>query len=85
MMQAQVTAAFYGRTLRTARSTARGWSEDPATWDDFADKYRERSDRIRSSGQFNEALDMIKRLEQLPDVKPSMSVLRCEFDCKAWY
>jgi 2-methylcitrate dehydratase PrpD len=74
-----------GRTLRTARSTARGWSEDPATWDDLADKFRECSDRILSSGQIGEALDMIQRLEQLRDVKPLMGALQCEFDGKALY
>ena len=74
-----------GRTLRSARSTARGWSEDPATWDDLADKFRECSDRILSSGQIDEALDMICRLEQLPHVEPLMGALQCEFDGKAWY
>jgi 2-methylcitrate dehydratase PrpD len=73
------------RILRIARSTARGWSEDPATWDDLADKFRECSDGILSSGQVNEALDMIRRLEQLPDLKPLMAALQSEFDGKARY
>ena len=73
------------RTLRSARSTARGWSEDPATWDDLADKFRECSDRILSSSQVDEAIDMIRRLEQLPNVKPLMAALQSEFDGQARY
>jgi 2-methylcitrate dehydratase PrpD len=74
-----------GHVLRTARSTARGWSEDPATWHDLADKFRECGDGILSAGQVNEALDMIHRLEQLPNVKPLMRALQSDFDGKARY
>jgi 2-methylcitrate dehydratase PrpD len=74
-----------GAVLRTARSTARGWSEDPATWDDLADKFRECSDRVLSAGQVGEALDMIGRLEQLAGLKPLLRALQAEFDGKALY
>lgn len=74
-----------GTTLRIARSAARGWSEDPATWDDLAEKFRECSARILSAGQVDEALDMIRRLEQLPDVKPLLKALQADFDGNALY
>lgn len=74
-----------GAVLRTARSTARGWSEDPATWDDLADKFRECSDCVLSAGQVDEVLDMIGRLEQLTGVKPLLRALQAEFDGKALY
>jgi 2-methylcitrate dehydratase PrpD len=74
-----------GSVVRTARSTARGWSEDPATWDDLADKFRECSDRVLSAGQVDEALDMIGRLDQLPSLAPLLRALQADFDGNALY
>lgn len=74
-----------GAVLRIARSTARGWSEDPASWDDLAEKFRECSERILSAVQVGEALDMIRRLEQLPDIKPLLRALQADFDGEALY
>lgn len=74
-----------GAVVRTARTTARGWSEDPATWDDLAGKFRECSERILSPGQIDDALDMIRRLDELPSLAPLMAALRAEFDGRALY
>ncbi|MBI4193541.1 MAG: MmgE/PrpD family protein [Betaproteobacteria bacterium] len=74
-----------GAVLRTARSTARGWSEDPATWDDLADKFRECSEHVLSAAQVDEALHMISRLEQLSDLKPLLHTLQVDFDGRALY
>jgi 2-methylcitrate dehydratase PrpD len=69
-----------GSVLRTARSTARGWTEDPASWDDLAGKFRECSERVLSAAQVDEALDLIRRLDALPDVKPLLRALQAAFD-----
>ncbi len=74
-----------GRVFKTARSSARGWSEDPASWDDLAEKFRECSDRVLSHAQVDEALEMIRRIDTLPGVAPLMHVLQADFDGKALY
>lgn len=74
-----------GKVVRTERTTARGWSENPATWDDLAAKFRECSERVLSKGQVDEALDMIRRIDQLPGLAPLMRALQAEFDGQALY
>lgn len=74
-----------GKTVRTERTTARGWSEDPASWDDLAAKFRECSERVLSGSQVNEVLDMIRRVDQLPSVAPLMRTLQTSFDGRALY
>lgn len=74
-----------GKILRTARSTARGWSENPATWDDLADKFRECSEHVLSISQIDEALAMISRLEELPDLKVLLRALQADFDGNVLY
>lgn len=65
-----------GRALKTRRSHARGWSEDPATWDDLKGKYEECAMGILSRSQVNESLAMIHDLDTLPKVKQLMAVLQ---------
>ncbi|MBC7779935.1 MAG: MmgE/PrpD family protein [Proteobacteria bacterium] len=74
-----------GTVLRTARSSARGWSEDPASWDDLAQKFRECSQDILGPAQIEEALDMISRIDRLPDLKPLLRALQADFDGKPMY
>lgn len=74
-----------GAVLRIARSSARGWSENPATWDDLSEKFRECSENVLGTVQIEEALDMISRLEQLPDLGPLLSALSADFDGRALY
>lgn len=74
-----------GEVACTARSTARGWSENPATWDDLAGKFRECCEHVLSAGQVDEALDMICRLDQLPNLAPLLRALQAEFNGRALY
>lgn len=74
-----------GTVLRIARSSARGWSENPASWEDLSEKFRECSENVLGTVQIEEALDMISRLEQLPDLGPLLRALAADFDGKALY
>jgi len=64
------------RVVCTQRSHARGWSEDPATWDDLKQKYEECAGGVLSQSQVDESLAMIETLDSLPKVKDLMSVLQ---------
>jgi len=74
-----------GEVLRTARSHARGWSEEPATRDDLEEKFKECADRVYSNAQTNECLGMIREIDTLPDVKGLMRALQADFNGKALY
>lgn len=65
-----------GQRLNTARSYARGWSEDPATWDDLAEKYRDCADGVLPKTQIDESMAMIRELEKLSNVSELMSALQ---------
>ncbi len=65
-----------GRALKTQRSHARGWSEEPATWDDLKGKYAECAAGILSPSQVNESVAMIRELDTLPKVTQLMAVLQ---------
>ena len=65
-----------GRELTTARSHARGSSQDPAGWDDIAEKFRECADGIVDPSQRDDAIAMIKELDALPRLRELMQVLR---------
>jgi 2-methylcitrate dehydratase PrpD len=67
-----------GRIMRGARSWARGWSEEPAGWDDIVAKYKECCEGVFSSAQRDRALDMITDIERLPDIRPLMAALRID-------
>lgn len=65
-----------GRKHATARSYAKGWSEDPATWADLEEKYRDCADGILPKAQIDESIAMIAELDSLPNVAGLMSVLQ---------
>lgn len=65
-----------GRRLARARSYARGWTEDPATWDDLCEKYRDCAAGILPKSQVDESIAMIRELETLPKVSTLMAVLQ---------
>ncbi len=65
-----------GRTFKTQRSHARGWSEDPATWDDLKRKFEECAEGILPQSQQKESLAMIRELDKLPKVTELMRVLQ---------
>lgn len=65
-----------GRVLRTARSHARGWSEDPATWDDLVAKYLDCAQGVLPRSQLDETIAMVRELDRLPTVGELMAALR---------
>ena len=65
-----------GRVLNHSRSFARGWSEDPAGWDDIELKYRECAEGVLSAAQCDESLSIISNLESVDDVRMLMDALR---------
>jgi len=64
-----------GRRLSVARSTARGWLEDPATWDDIAGKFDECCTGILPAAQAEACKDAIARLETT-EVRELIGTLR---------
>jgi 2-methylcitrate dehydratase PrpD len=52
-----------GRQVSVSRSTARGWPEDPARWDDIAGKFDECCTGILPPGQAQACKDAIRELE----------------------
>ena len=65
-----------GRRLSIARSSARGWPEHPASWDDVADKYRECCEGILSRQQTEESIAAIAALDRLDNVGSLVELLR---------
>lgn len=65
-----------GQTHATARSYAKGWSEDPATWSDLEEKYRDCADGVLPTAQIDESIAMIAELESLPNLAGLMSALQ---------
>jgi 2-methylcitrate dehydratase PrpD len=64
-----------GQVLRIARSFARGWPEDPAGWDDLADKYRECADGVLHRSQAEASMAIIKSLENTSSVSELVASL----------
>lgn len=58
-----------GKTLSTARSYARGYPQDPATWDDVKGKFLECADGVLNEGTSAEVIGMVRDLESLSDVR----------------
>jgi 2-methylcitrate dehydratase PrpD len=64
-----------GKRLSVSRSHARGWPEQPATWDDVAVKFRECCAGILPESQSARALKLIHDLERI-DVRELIDALR---------
>ena len=64
-----------GQVLRIGRSFARGWPEDPAGWDDLADKYRECADGVLHRSQVEASMAIIKSLENASSVSELVASL----------
>lgn len=76
---AEMRIAFHlkdGRVLNHARSYARGWSEEPATWEDIVGKFSDCADGVISTAQRDEAIALIADLEALPNVTQIMKTLQ---------
>jgi 2-methylcitrate dehydratase PrpD len=59
-----------GRRLSAARSSARGWPEQPATWDDIAGKYEECCAGILDPAQIKASIEQIGVLEDASSLQP---------------
>ena len=64
-----------GRVLKAARSYARGWPEQPADWDDLAEKYKDCAARVLPAGKIEQGLSRIRSLESLPSVSELVGTL----------
>jgi 2-methylcitrate dehydratase PrpD len=64
-----------GSVLKRACSHAKGWPEDPATWQDLEEKFSECVTGVLGGAQTREAIDVIARLEQLDRVSALAAVL----------
>ena len=65
-----------GRRLTIARSSARGWPEHPASWDEVAEKYRECCEGVLSRQQAEESIAAIASLDKLDNVSELIGLLR---------
>ncbi len=65
-----------GQVLKTARSFAKGFTENPATWDDLAEKYRECAGGVLAPSQADETMAMIRELDSLGNVSELMRSLQ---------
>jgi hypothetical protein len=65
-----------GRELSLARSHARGWPEQPATWGDIEEKYRDCCDGILAPRQIDESIAAIREMDTLPHVRFLVELLR---------
>jgi 2-methylcitrate dehydratase PrpD len=64
-----------GELLKRACSYAKGWPEDPATWDDLEEKFLYCAEGVLTPSQAREAVDMIARLDKLERVSDLTAVL----------
>ncbi len=64
-----------GQVFRNARSFAKGWPEEPASWDDLAEKYRECALTVLPASQVGESMAIIKDLENAPRVSALVASL----------
>jgi 2-methylcitrate dehydratase PrpD len=64
-----------GRRLTVARSTARGWPEDPATWDDVAVKFDECCAGVLPRSQAEACKQALRALDTV-DVRELVATLR---------
>lgn len=68
-----------GTRLSAARSSARGWPEQPATWDDISGKYRECCAGILDPHRIDASIEQIEQLEHSASVQPLVRSL-CSTD-----
>lgn len=64
-----------GREFKRKAPHAKGWPENPVTWEDLKSKYGECTEGILSSMQSTEVLEIISRLEKLDHVRELVRAL----------
>ena len=64
-----------GRVLTQACSHAKGWTERPCSWDDLCEKFEDCATRVLEKPQIREAIDLVKKLDELDSVRDLVRVL----------
>jgi 2-methylcitrate dehydratase PrpD len=67
-----------GQVMRASRSSARGYPEDPARWDDLVEKYTDCAENVFTRSQIDETIAMIHDLEHLSNVRDLMVALQTQ-------
>jgi 2-methylcitrate dehydratase PrpD len=67
-----------GRRFSDARSTAKGWPELPATWEDIAAKYRDCCEGVLPERSVETGIALIGKLEQAQGIDDLINALRPE-------
>jgi 2-methylcitrate dehydratase PrpD len=64
-----------GRVLEASAGAPRGDPDNPLTWAQIADKYRDCARELLSEGDVEQTLDLMHRLEELPNLAEVMEVV----------
>jgi 2-methylcitrate dehydratase PrpD len=64
-----------GRVLEGSAGAPRGDPDNPLTWEQIADKYRDCARELLSEGDVGQTLDLMHRLEELPNLSEVMEVV----------
>jgi 2-methylcitrate dehydratase PrpD len=64
-----------GRVLEESAGAPRGDPDNPLTWEQIADKYRDCARELLSEGDVEHTLDLMHRLEDLPNLAEVMEIL----------
>ena len=64
-----------GRTLHCEASTSRGTPERPMSWAEIEEKFQDCAQGVLPAAQGASALELIARVEELPDVTPLVAAL----------
>ena len=64
-----------GTVVRTERTHARGWTEEPPTWDDLVEKYTDCAQGVLTARTIDATIDRIAKLDQLHSVRELMADL----------
>lgn len=64
-----------GTTLTTSRSHARGYPQEPATWEDLKAKFLDCADGVLATSVSEEVISLVRGLERLPRASDLMGLL----------
>ena len=64
-----------GRVLEQSAGAPRGDPDNPLSWEQIADKYRDCARELLSEGDVEHTLDLMQRLEELPNLVEVMEIL----------
>jgi 2-methylcitrate dehydratase PrpD len=64
-----------GRVLEQSAGAPRGDPDNPLTWEEIAEKYRDCARELLAEGDVERTLDLLQRLEELPSLAELMEIL----------